>query len=245
MQAVEHIRLPDAVTVRFGPIQLLSRFFLQADQYVRDRGIRLTIRHDMDELLRVNRAETEKGNWYPLAGAYDPRVNDLTPRNAYWISGVNEAGETVIAQAARLYFWPDSTLADHASAVLYGDRGDATPCTVECAAAHEIRGSVYFGGATWIRPDYRRFGLGGLMPQISRSYAVATWGCDWLIAFIKRELVEVGMHKAYGYSDASYSLKFPGSPWGDLDFAVARQHALELLAKIEGFVPKRSEARAA
>lgn len=239
------VRLPDAVTVRHGPVGLLSRFFLKADQIARDRGIRLRIRTDMEELLDLNRRETEKGNWYPVLPPFNCELDHLTPENSFWISGVDEKGETVVAQAARLYQWHDSSLADHVREMMYPDPACTLPCYVHCEAAHKIRGVVYFGGSTWIRPDHRRKGLGGLMPQVSRAYGAATWGTDWLIAFIQRHLIELNMHQAYGYREASFGFSLPGSPWGDLEIALARQSSLELMANLEAFVSDSSKAAVA
>lgn len=236
------LRLPDAVTVRHGPIQFLSRFFLVADQTARDRGIRLRIRTDMDALLDLNRRETAKGNWYPVLPPFNCELDDLNPENSFWISGVDEKGETVVAQAARLYHWHDSSLADHVRSMMYPDPSCTLPCHVDCEAAYKVRGVVYFGGSTWIRPDHRRKGLGGMMPQVSRAYGAATWGTDWSIAFIQRHLIDLKMHEAYGYREATFGFTLPGSPWGDLEIALARQSSLELLAYLEAFVSKAAKA---
>src|SRR5690606_18771707 len=236
------VRLPDAVTVRHGPVGLLSRFFLKADQIARDRGIRLRIRTDMEELLDLNRRETEKGNWYPVLPPFNCELDHLTPENSFWISGVDEKGETVVAQAARLYQWHDSSLADHVREMMYPDPACTLPCYVHCEAAHKIRGVVYFGGSTWIRPDHRRKGLGGLMPQLSRAYGAATWGTDWLIAFIQRHLIELNMHQAYGYRYWSVGFGLPGSLWGFLLILLGRRRSLELLAHLESLVSNPSQA---
>ena len=237
-----HVRFPEAITVKHGPAPLLARFFLKMDQYYRDRGVKLMIRYDYDELVRLNREETAAGRWYPLPRCYDPALNDLSPDNCFWASGVNEAGETVLAQAARLYRWPDSCLADHAVEMLYGDRGEKGPCIVDCPPALTTTGSVNFGGAAWIRPDYRRHGIGGKLPQVTRAYSYATWGAEWLTCMVKRELVEIGIPQAYGYSEVNFSIAYPGSPWGNLNFALARQHNSELLQMIERFVAQTPAA---
>ena len=244
--ATKPVRLPEAVTVRHGPVNLLSQFFLAADQYVRDRGVKLYVRHDMDELLRFNEQQVKEGNWYPLAGAFNPKLNDLTPENTYWICGLDVQGERVVSQAARLYRWGRTSLADHAGALLYGDFGPGRSCIVECETAHLITGNVAFGGALWIRSDYRHCGLGGLISHISRAYAMASWGVEWFASTIQRSLVARGMHHAYGYSDIDFAVRYPGSPGGDLEMAVVRQQGLELLARVESFVGRPvEEVRAA
>ena len=46
-----NLRLPDALTIKYGPAQLLARFILEGDKAAREAGIQLRIRHDFDELL--------------------------------------------------------------------------------------------------------------------------------------------------------------------------------------------------
>jgi hypothetical protein len=240
LNRTDDVRLPDAVTINYGPIGLLSHFFLAADQHVRERGIRLKIRHDMEELLWLNRREVALGNWYPLLPPFNCEMNELTPENSYWISGVDAAGETVVAQSAVLYPWFESSLADHMREMLYPDPDTAPASTIDCEMAHRIRGMVYFGGSTWVHPSARRLGLGMAMPRISKAYGAAVWGAEWSVAFIKRDQIEIGMHKAYGYTQAAFGLNFPGTPIGDLDIGLAYQSSLELMAQVERFVAERS-----
>src|SRR5258708_17571074 len=90
------LRLPDALTIKYGPGPLLGRFVLAADRAVRRRGITLRVRHDFDELVNINKYYVARDMWYPLLDAFNPRCADLTPETAYWISGENEAGEVVV-----------------------------------------------------------------------------------------------------------------------------------------------------
>src|SRR3546814_6289411 len=93
MNEVSDKRLLDAITIKHGPIEFLSRFFLEADEHIRSRGVRLTVRDDFDELARLNERQTAAGNWHPLVGAFDARHSDLSRDNAYWIAGIDDSGE--------------------------------------------------------------------------------------------------------------------------------------------------------
>src|SRR5690606_31766765 len=165
-----------------------------------------------------------------LPGAFNPALNTFAPGSVYWVCGLDENGEIAVAQSARRYDWPDSSMCDHGSELLYGDLGEPRPCYFDCPPARLVRGTVSFSGALWIRPDFRRRGLGGIVAQISRTYALATWGTDWLTSLLQRHQLNQGLHLAYGFTEATFSIKYPGSPWGDLDFALLRQHPLELVA---------------
>ena len=90
-----NLRLPDALTVKHGPAPLLARFMLEGDSIAREMGVSLRVRHDFDELLYVNRQYSRSKAWYPLVDAFNPEHVDLTPENAFWISGENAHGEIV------------------------------------------------------------------------------------------------------------------------------------------------------
>ena len=84
-----NLRLPDALTIKHGPAPLLARFILEGDRIAREMGVSLRVRHDFDELLYANRQYAKSNSWYPLVDAFNPDFVDLTPENAFWISGEN------------------------------------------------------------------------------------------------------------------------------------------------------------
>ena len=54
-----NLRLPDALTVKHGPAELLSRFVLGGDKAARQQGISLRLRHDFDEPLYFNQQKVK------------------------------------------------------------------------------------------------------------------------------------------------------------------------------------------
>jgi hypothetical protein len=229
------LRLPDALTIKHGPRALLARLVLEGDRAARDKGLRLRLRHDFAGLLALTRFEAERGNWYPLADYFNPGLNDLTAENSYWISGEKADGEIVTTVAARVYYWPRSTLAEEAGRVFYAEREAGRPCLVTTPAARDIGGVVLCSGAMWVRPDHRRLGLSHLMPRISRAYAAARWPLDWAFIFVMPG-TPAALVRGYGYRDVTRSIAFPGSPWGDLDFELARLTRAALYQDLERFL---------
>lgn len=215
-----NLRLPDALTIKHGPARLFSTFVLEGDKAVREMGIRLRLRHDFGELVYVNKQEAARGHWYRIMHMFNPEYTDLSPANSYWISGENEHGEIVVTQAGRVYYWPQTTLAQEARLMLYGGREEGQCCEVTAEAAHWITGVVFFGGSIWVRPDFRRRHLSRLLPRLGRAYAMARWPVDWGISMVKPDLVEKGIAAGYGYKHESRSIRYPGSPWGDLDLVL-------------------------
>jgi hypothetical protein len=221
------LRLPDALTIKHGPAPLLSRFVLEGDKAVRQLGIHLRLRHDFEELVYLNKQQTSLGNWFRLVNMFNPECSDLVPENSYWISGEDEHGNIVVTQAGRVYYWPESTLEQEARLMFYGGRDEGQRCIVTAADAKRIGGVVFYGGSVWVRPDFRGRRLSEVLPRLGRAYAVARWPVDWGISFVAPILVEKGIAAGYGYKHSSYSITFPGSPWGDLEVVLVSLSVME------------------
>jgi GNAT superfamily N-acetyltransferase len=230
-----NLRLPDALTIKHGPARLLSTFVLEGDKAARRMGLRLRLRNDFGELLYLNKQRIAIGDWYRLAHIFHPEYSELVPENSYWISGEDEQGEIVVTQAGRVYYWPESTLEEEARLMFYAGRDDEQRCIVTADDAKKISGVVFYGGSVWVRPDYRGRQLSQLLPRLGRAYAVARWPVDWGISLVAPVLVEKNVAAGYGYKHVSYSVSYPGSPWGDIDFALvslSRMEAYEDFAKV-------------
>jgi len=91
-----NLRLPDALTVKYGPAPLLSKFVIEGDKAVRQMGIRLRLRHDFNELVDINKRLVAEGIWYPLINMFDPEYTSLLPENSYWLSGEDDNGNIVL-----------------------------------------------------------------------------------------------------------------------------------------------------
>jgi hypothetical protein len=208
-----NLRLPDALTIKHGPARLLARFILEGDKVGREAGLRLRVRHDFDELLYVNR-QNSKAGWYPLVDAFNPEYVDLTPENAFWTSGENEAGEIVTTRITRVYNWVGTDLEEQARVFWYG-KDEGQPCVVTAPAAKLISGVVAGGGAFWVRPDYRGKHLSHWIPRIGKALACARWPLDWLFCYIGIDHVQRGLAVNYGQKHLSRSVFYPGSPRGE------------------------------
>jgi hypothetical protein len=216
-----NLRLPDALTVKHGPAPLLSRFVLEGDKAARRLGLRLRLRHDFGELVYLNQREVAHGSWFKLVNMYNPAYCDLSPENSYWISGENEHGDIVLTQAGRIYYWPETSLAEEARSMFYAGHDEHQLCTVTAPAAGRIGGVVFCAGSHWIRPDFRGRQLSHLLARLGRAYAMSRWPVDWAIALVAPVLVTKGVSAGYGYKHASHSIFYPASPWGDLEVVLA------------------------
>lgn len=231
-----NLRLPDALTVKHGPARLLSRAVLEGDKAARRLGVTFRIRHDFEELLYLNRHEVANGTWFRLVDHLNPEYCDLTPENSYWISGEDERGEIVITQANRIYYWPDTDLAQEARLMFYAGRDQGQLCEVKAEAAKLITGVVMLAGARWVRPDFRGHFLSHLIPRLGRAYALARWPIDWVFGFMAPVLIDKGLAQRYGYPHVSRSLFFPGSPWGDLEVVLVAISTTEAYDDLANFM---------
>jgi hypothetical protein len=216
-----NLRLPDALTIKYGPAPLLARFLLAADKAARRQGVTLRVRYDFDELLHINREYSARRLWYPLLDGFNPEHTELSSTNAVWVSGEDEAGEIVVTAACRVFDWTGTNLAAEARTVWYGcDRGQ--PCIVTAEAAERIDGVAGWGYGSWVRPDYRGKHLSFLIPKVLKGYVASRWPVDWLCCFIGIENVKKGLAASYGYDNVSHSIVYPGSPLGEQCVAYAR-----------------------
>jgi hypothetical protein len=222
-----NLRLPDALTIKHGPARLLARFVIEGDKAARQRGIRLRLRHDFDELQYINKQQVANKTWFPLVKMYNPDCTELTPENSYWISGEDERNEIVLTQAGRIHYWPDTSLEQEARLMLYGGRDEGQRCMVTAPAAKFISGVVLCAGAHWIHPDMRGVRLSHLLARLGRAYAISRWPVDWCMAIVAPVLVEKGVALGYGYPHASRSILFPGAPSGAVENVLAYISAAE------------------
>jgi hypothetical protein len=230
-----NLRLPDALTVKHGPAPLLSRFVLEGDKRVRGAGIRLHLRHDFDELVYINKHETQSGTWFPLINMFNPRHTDLTPEDSYWLCGERDNGDIVMTWAARVYHWPETSFKEEASALFCTRDGQRQPCIVTAPDAADIRGVVFWGGSFWIHPDFRHLGLSPLLGRLGRCFAVSRWPVDWIMCLIAPALVKKGVADGYGYRHQSPGVFFPQSPLGDLELVLAYLSAEEAYEDFSAF----------
>ena len=230
-----NLRLPDALTIKHGPTELLARFVLEGDKAARRAGLRLRLRHDFDELVRLNQQETLRRSWFPLVNMFNPERSDISPENAFWVSGEDQYGEIAATWAGRIFYWPDSNLAEQACAMFYG-REQGRECRVTAKAAALIGGVVLCAGSVWVRPEFRGRRLSHLFPRIGRAYACSRWPIDWTVSVVAPILVEKGVAAGYGQKNLSYSIFFPGAPSGSEENVLAYTAAADIYDDLETFM---------
>jgi hypothetical protein len=226
------------ICIEYGPINSLGRFFLDADNAARERGVVLSF-GPLDELLRVNLQNRD--SWRPLIPIFDCAQGGFRPETGFCILGRNARGKVVAAQAARLYrfdrcnFHEAATTLDlfYADAAAARARGEA--CRVTAPSARKISGRVVFSGGGWYHPDYRGRDLSCILPRISRAYAHARWNSCATVSMMAEGVIGGGMAQRCGYTNVEWDVTIRNFAIGDLRFALVWMRTDEMLADIEEF----------
>lgn len=240
--SVPHARLPDQINVNFGPPELLGPAFLALDRAARQRGVYLSISHDLDELAYVN--EVYRKDWYPLPPMFDPTLGGISEDNAFWIRGVNGKGEVVLSHACRMYVWPDTSLADELESMRFfypepeTQRSPGEACIVASDAATQVFGRVCYSGAVWVRPDFRKLGLAHITPRLVRAYSLTHWYPDFSMGMVKTSAVpNAAAARTYGWRHVHTGIRWLGSREGgaELEFAFGWLDRDDVVADLEEF----------
>jgi len=220
------VRLPDQISVEFGPADLLGPAFLLLDRTMRERGVYLSISHDLEDLAAVNRANRQ--DWYPLLPMFDPAAGGITPETGFWVCGVNEQGEVVMAHACRLYSWPNGSLFDAFDSMKFfyprpeEQKNPGELCLIDNPALRAVSGRVCYSGAMWVRSDYRGLSLATISPRVTRAYALTRWAPDFLMGMVKTSDLKkgAGAKQTYGWPNVEGGVRWRGSSEGSAEMEI-------------------------
>jgi hypothetical protein len=226
------------IQLDYGPLDVLSTFFRQADAAAKKYGVHLAF-GSFDELLQVNLAN--QSSWRAIIPTFDPRYSELTPENSFCLLGYNQAGEVVATQACRLFKWTDTSFFEAAEnlTLFYArperDRRPGETCEITAEAARRARGRVAFSGGGWYRPDYRGKTLSYILPRISRAYAFTRWSTDYTTSMFQDSVLAGGMAERCGYTKIDWKVEIKGSPMGNITFIYVWMEPEELINDLRSF----------
>jgi len=233
--------LLDQIQLRYGPIALLGRFFLLADQAAHDRGIHLRLHTDMASLAEEY-PEVDPDRGAPVHPIFDPAHHDLSPANSFWIAGHDDSGRLVATQAAHFFDMTGSTVERELTSMrLWFAKPEkylaaGTTCQVECPPANLISGRVVYSGCAVYHPKVRGIGLSRILPRISRALAYSQWDSAYTISMVRPVLLAKNVEKSYGYTKHAPSIRLRGYDRGDVDAELVWMPAEEMLEDINTYV---------
>lgn len=232
------------VYIEHGPRELLSRYFLQANRAIAERGVALEF-GAFDELLRVN--EANRDSWLPLFPALNPQFGGLDDDNAFCILGRDDEGEVVATQAGRLFDWPERSFADAATdmTLLYDDPStQANPgenWSVSAPMAHQLRGKIAFTGAVWYHPKVRGRGLASLVPRLARGLALTQWNVDATVVMMSKNTHAHGLFKKTGHVNFEDGVTARASTHGDVDYLLFWMLQADIVREIGDFLAAEND----
>jgi hypothetical protein len=229
--------LLDQIELRHGPIALLGRFFLLADRAARNRGVSLRLHTNMASLAKAY-PEVLPGRKLPVLPIFDPAHSDLSPENAFWISGHDDTGMIVATQAARLLDMTGSTVEREFTSMRpffaqpEQHLAAGTGCLFDCPPANDITGRVVYSGCAIYHPKVRGCGLSRILPRISRALAYSIWDSDYTVSLLENVLITKNVHLSYGYTRHGQSVRLRGTNRGDVDFEFVWMPTQEMLEDV-------------
>ncbi len=234
-----------ALSIKYGPRELLARYFLLADRRLRERGVVLTFA-TFRELSDVNVAN--RSNWLPLTPTFNCSFNELAGDTSFCLIGRDASGDAVASHAGRLFDWRSGSFAEAASSLrLFYDRPErdalaGETCTVTSSAARHLSGMVSYTGAVWYRPDYRGRGLAFYISRIARAYAYAQWHVDYAVGMVSDANVLKGLTNQTGNSHIERGVHSKGSTHGDVDYHIVWSTPREIFEQLTAVLAADDQA---
>ena len=234
----DHGSFIEQIQVEHGPANLLGRFFLAADSFVRDRGLTLHFA-SFEDMATTQDREVE--NWPSLIPAFDHRVTDIPREKSFCIAVRDPNGKIVGMTAERFYDLSGSNLSTAVSSGAFmpieppGPDGIATICELTAPNGGQITGRTCYSGAVWVQPDYRSLRLAGLLPRVTRACALTTWDIECNFGFVKTGDENSALVKRYGLPNAEPGMKYR-SYWQSYDGVIIWMNVDDLLAGLNTYL---------
>jgi len=238
-QLTQQATLFSQVTLKHGPVGVLGRAILAAEQLARAKGVTLSFA-TAQELLAVN--EANRATWLPLISVFDVRFNVFDGANAFFILGRDAAGDVVACQAGRLYQMEDTNFKDECESLrLFYREPDAMKLpgekwVVSALAAKGTVGRVAFSGAAWYRRDFRGLGLVEYLPRLSRALAKGLWDTDITVTVMAEYNVKKSVYPRNGYRNAEWAVEATNGRMGTLRYAYLWSKSAEMVEDLEQFL---------
>jgi GNAT superfamily N-acetyltransferase len=230
--------LVDQIRVDHGPPALLGRFFLAADTFARERGLRLTFA-SFEEMAATH--EAQKDNWPSLIPTFDCRVTEIPHDRAFCIA-VRDGRDRIVGMCAeRFYDLTGSTLAEAVASGVFmpiepaGPDGVPTLCELSAPTGGKLTGRVHYSGAVWVHPEYRGMRLAGYLPRVTRSVALTTWDIAYNFGFVKTGEEASALVKRYGLPHAEREMRYR-SYWQSYEGAIIWMDVPELLEDLGAYL---------
>lgn len=227
--------------LRFGPLPLLGRTILAAEELSRQKGVTLRFATP-GEFLDVNIANA--ATWHGLLALFDHRYNALSQENSFFIFGANATGEVVACQAGVLFDFDGTSFAEEIASLRLFYRDPATMknagerVEVSSLAARGTTGRVVYSGGAWYRRDYRGIGLVEWIPRVGRAIARGRWDTRATVTIMAENNVKKTVFPRNGYPNLEWAIDLYNTNAGTARAAYLWSKDEEMLADLEAFLER-------
>ena len=196
------VALLDQIKIKQEPRALLGRYFLMIDETLFRRKI-VFRRSTFAELAAVY--EEHHATWNGLAPVFDCRASVVPDESAVCFIGYDPTGLPMTTMAARYFDLRGRSIKAALEDLSFWYGADAATwrsrvsSKVECASAATITNRIFYPGGFWVRPDYRGTGLGYLIPDVARYYALSQWLVDHEVSVGARAFNRPEIQKCYNF----------------------------------------------
>lgn len=213
----------DALVVDYGPVELIGRFVLAADEAIHLAGLTANVA-PLDTLVEVNVANVKA--WRPMLPVLIPALAGFAPEDAFSIVVRNAAGEIVATNACRRFDWSSTNMTTELESLRFFYKypeHDCQPgerCVVTAPSAASIGGEVAYFGGSWCHPDYRGRALSGIVTRLGKAFALSRWPITHGVGLMLEEVYRKGFAHHLGFTGIEWGAKLINSSQGDKTYGV-------------------------
>lgn len=193
--------LLEVLTIDFGPLQLLGRFFAAATSELHRKGLSLRLA-TLDIAHAIHQDHIDSWPSYPPM--LEPMLTGVRSDQSYSLVCQTEGGGVAAVMAGRIYDGDRSlaSVLERQNFILEPGMQVASPLRFEVDGygLEAIRTPFSYIGALWVNPTHRGNDLARLLPALTRAYALAKWGIQYDIGLANDDLMKIGMAAVYGYT---------------------------------------------
>jgi hypothetical protein len=201
----------ETITVDHGPLQILGRYFLDAEQAFADRRITIGF-GTLEDAFAIH--SSNLASWESYPPMLNPMLADIPRDAAYSFVGRDERGSPVAVMAGRIYA-DEQSLGDciRSQRFIYGDgwpieNGPRFESWAPCL--EHVTGPFSYIGALWVAPSMRGRQLARLLPPLTRAFALAKANISFDVGLVSDSMANAGMGAVYGYDHVEDGFRSDG-----------------------------------
>lgn len=245
--------LLDAVDIKFGQRDLLSKVFLLAEAQGLQADVDIQVHEDLRSLAEANALLQE--SWGPIVPILDPTHSRIDGGTAFWLAATDRDGGSLVSTCAvrLLDITPGGLAGEFESLrIFYHDPepflAAGMTCSVLGQTGEEISalgGRIGYIGALWTSPQFRGRNIVYLLGKVARALAVARWDVAYVFGVFRVNVAAKGVLPSYGYDYLSRHIAVRNSYRGDMDLHLGWMGRRQIAAVLLNYVatyPRKAES---